>query len=214
MINDEQRWHWGGRWRGWTLSLLLAALMMGCTSSPGEANGEHSTQNQGEEREDERQRCDDDRDCENYYRCIDDRCHVPPAMSGEVREETPMAYFEADGELIAEFYLELAIEDYEQQRGLMYREEMLDDWGMLFVYDNEEFLSFWMKNTLISLDMIFVSAEGVVVGIVHEAEPETTSPRTVGAPAQYVLEINGGLARDLGIEAGVEMGLDHVEEVD
>lgn len=157
--------------------------------------------------------CSTDTDCESYYRCIDDVCSKPPAMTGEVEDDTPIAEFVGDdGQQLASFYLELAVTEEEQSRGLMYRPEMEPDWGMLFIYDQERQLSFWMKNTLIELDMIFVGADGEVVGIVEEAEPETQRPRGVGEPAQFVLEVNGGLAAEHGIEPGTTMRLEHVQE--
>ncbi len=76
---------------------------------------------------------------------------------------------------------------------------------MLFVYDRERPVSFWMKNTLIPLDMIFADAEGRVVAIHENAIPHDETPIPSGAPSQYVLEINGGLASTLGIEVGSEM---------
>ncbi len=199
-------------WHAMVLVMLMGGWMMSCTSSSGEPD-DSGTPGEESNLEEDAPPCVDDGDCESYYRCIADTCQVPPAISGESDESTPRAIFEVEGEELAQFYLELAISDDEQQQGLMYRPEMRDDWGMLFVYEQERHLSFWMKNTLIPLDMIFVDAEGQVVGVVHEAEPETTSPRTVGRAAQYVLEINGGLSRELGIERGVTMGLENVEEM-
>ena len=157
--------------------------------------------------------CQVDDDCEGYHRCIDEDCTVPPAITGERDDDTPVAtFFDEEGQKLASFYLELAITPEEQSRGLMYRTEMRDDWGMLFVYAHDQNLSFWMKNTLISLDMIFVDTKGDVVGVVEEATPETTTPRGVGEPSRYVLEINGGLASQHDIERGTTMSLDHVDE--
>lgn len=162
--------------------------------------------------DDRRAECQTDVDCDGYLRCIDRECRTPPAMTGERDETTPVAQFFDGDDAVAHFYLELALTSDEQATGLMYRPEMLDNWGMLFVYEEERHLSFWMKNTLIPLDMIFVDDAGEVVGIVEEAEPETLTSRSVGKPARYVLEINGGLAEQQGIEPGMEMRLHHVED--
>ncbi len=93
----------------------------------------------------------------------------------------------------------------EHQRGLMHRRSLETDRGMLFVYDDDEVRNFWMVNTLISLDMIFIDAERRVVGVVHDAEPETRTTRTVGVPSRYVLEVNGGFCRNRGIDRGASV---------
>ena len=105
-----------------------------------------------------------------------------------------------DGELL--FRVELAVTPNERARGLMYREKLGADDGMLFLFDRTQRQSFWMKNTLIPLDMIFIDARGTIVGIVENAEPLTTESRSVNAPSKYVLELNGGTCRKLGIREG------------
>ena len=105
----------------------------------------------------------------------------------------------------AQFAVELALTSQEQARGLMFRESMPRMAGMLFVYDAEERTAFWMRNTLIPLDMIFVDAEGRVVRVHDRAMPGDETPIPSGEPVLAVLEINGGLAERLGIEAGDEL---------
>ena len=100
------------------------------------------------------------------------------------------------------FRVELALTDAERNRGLMFRESMAADEGMLFVFDRQFNHTFWMKNTLIPLDMLFIDKDRRIVGIVANAEPQTETGRSVGIPSQYVLEINGGLSGKLGIRAG------------
>jgi uncharacterized protein len=100
------------------------------------------------------------------------------------------------------FHVELAITPQEQERGLMYRNSLDPDAGMLFVSETERPHVFWMKNTLIPLDMIFIGANRRIVGIVQNAEPRTLTGRQVNGPSQYVLEIGGGLSGSLGIRAG------------
>ena len=73
---------------------------------------------------------------------------------------------------------------------------------MIFIFPVESEQSFWMKNTPIPLDMIFINRDRKIVGIVEQATPFSLDPRSVGAPSQYVLEIGGGLAKRNGIEAG------------
>ncbi len=87
---------------------------------------------------------------------------------------------------------EVVSEGLDRQRGLMFREYLPDGAGMLFLFDKEEEHSFWMKNTLIPLDMLFITADKTVAGIVHQAVPKSEESRTVGVPSQYVLEVPGG----------------------
>jgi len=86
--------------------------------------------------------------------------------------------------------------------GLQYRNELADDQGMLFLFRFETVQSFWMKNTPLSLDMIFIGSDFKIVGIIHQAVPFSTASLSVSAPSQFVLEIKGGLSRLSGIEAG------------
>ncbi len=100
------------------------------------------------------------------------------------------------------FRVELATTPQQRARGLMFREQMEEDAGMLFLFDEMEVQSFWMKNTRIPLDMLFLDEEGDIVGIVENAEPLSLTSRSVGLPSRYVLELNGGTSRRLGLEAG------------
>jgi len=106
-----------------------------------------------------------------------------------------------------EFTVELATTPSQQSRGLMYRESLPVDQGMLFVFDGERSRSFWMKNTRIPLDMIFLDEAFVVVDVKHDVPPCETDPcPSYGSPpAKYVLEINAGLAREHGIREGSMM---------
>ena len=108
--------------------------------------------------------------------------------------------------------LEVADEPDERSRGLMYRESLGDFEGMVFVFAEESVQSFWMKNTYISLDMIFVASNKSVVGVVPDAEPLTTTARTVNVPSQYVVEVNAGFAQQHGIEAGTRLTFEHVPD--
>jgi uncharacterized membrane protein (UPF0127 family) len=106
------------------------------------------------------------------------------------------------GERKLTFRVELARTEPEREKGLMFREHLAPDAGMLFLFERPSVQTFWMKNTLIPLDMVFIGADREVVGVVANAEPLTLTARTVGEPSQYVLEIGGGLAARLGIRAG------------
>ncbi|MEM1079247.1 MAG: DUF192 domain-containing protein [Pseudomonadota bacterium] len=102
----------------------------------------------------------------------------------------------------AQFTIELADDDAERGRGLMFRESLPQRAGMLFVYDRPQSVSFWMRNTLIPLDMIFVDETGIVRHVYSNAVPLDETPIFGGDSILAVLEINGGLALQYGIAAG------------
>lgn len=91
------------------------------------------------------------------------------------------------------------------ERGLMYRTSMAEGAGMLFRLPERKEHTFWMHNTCLSLDMLFVEDDGLVVGIVERAAPLTDDIRTVGCPSKWVLEVNAGWARRHGVAPGQRM---------
>jgi len=103
------------------------------------------------------------------------------------------------------FTVELAVTMQQQQRGMMYRQNLAPNAGMLFVYKNADDRSYWMRNVVIPLDIIFIGPDGKVINIVARAEPQTDTPRLSEAPAIAVLEIYGGRAEELGITAGYQV---------
>ena len=103
------------------------------------------------------------------------------------------------------FAIELADTADERSRGLMHRQTLPRGAGMLFVYDEPQRAVFWMKNTLIPLDMIFVDRTGRVSHVHGNAIPGDLSPIDGGAKVFAVLEINGGLAERYGIGVGSQM---------
>ena len=157
--------------------------------------------------------CVTDADCEGYLRCVERACRIPGAVSGLGAESAPLAALRApDGTELVSLHLELAVDDAERARGLMFRETIAPKWGMLFVFPDERPLSFWMKNTLIPLDMIYIDAEGRVVSIIENAEPLSLEPRPSGAPARYCLEVAGGRAARWGVEPGATLSLTRVAD--
>jgi len=100
------------------------------------------------------------------------------------------------------FQVEVADTPAKRTMGLQYRKELGADRGMIFLFPSEAPQSFWMKNTPIPLDMIFINRERRIVGIVEQAVPFSLDSRSVGVPSQFVLEINGGLAKRHGLQAG------------
>lgn len=102
----------------------------------------------------------------------------------------------------ARFSVEIADDGDERAQGLMHRETMASAAGMLFIYPRPQAMSFWMRNTLIELDMLFIDPQGVVRHIHHRAQPLDETPIFGGRDLTHVLEINGGMAMRLGIEVG------------
>lgn len=100
------------------------------------------------------------------------------------------------------FHVEVVKEEKDRNRGLMFRKHMADDRGMLFDYDPPQAISFWMKNTYIPLDIIFIGADGRIIRIAENAKPLDLTPLPSGGEARGVLEINGGLSAKLGIKPG------------
>jgi uncharacterized protein len=100
------------------------------------------------------------------------------------------------------FDIELAVTPAQQAQGLMFRQRMAPDAGMLFLYDRPQSVAMWMKNTLIPLDMLFIDTKGRITGIEERTVPFST--QTIESPglASAVLELNAGTAERLGIRTG------------
>jgi uncharacterized membrane protein (UPF0127 family) len=100
------------------------------------------------------------------------------------------------------FTVEVAGSPEQQERGLMFRTSLAGDRGMIFPYDPPRDASFWMKNTLIPLDLVFIDANGRIARIAANAAPMSLDPIPSGVPVSGVLEIRGGRAAELGIKEG------------
>jgi uncharacterized membrane protein (UPF0127 family) len=123
-------------------------------------------------------------------------------QSANAAESTTPTVVVDTGQRRVTFRVEVARTGAEHERGLMFREHLPADTGMIFLFDRASVQTFWMKNTLIPLDMIFIASDHTIAGIVHDAEPLTLMTRAVDDPSQYVLEIGGGLSARLGLGAG------------
>lgn len=110
--------------------------------------------------------------------------------------------------------VELADSPPERNLGLMHRKHMDADRGMLFLFEQPEQLSFWMRNTYIPLDMIFIRSDMTVLGVVENAQPLTDTPRSVFGVSQYVLEVNAGFSQRHGIGAGTTVRFEGIEARD
>jgi uncharacterized membrane protein (UPF0127 family) len=106
--------------------------------------------------------------------------------------------------------VEVAATPAQQSLGLMYRKELGAAAGMLFVFDTTVEHPFWMKNTVLPLDMIYLGEDRKIVGIVKDAVPFTTTSRTVGVPSRYVLEVNAGFSEKHGVKTGDQATFENV----
>lgn len=120
----------------------------------------------------------------------------------EFTKEAEAYLITPSGDTIHRLDIEIAESDYERETGLMYRRSMEEDQGMLFIFDNEEPRGFYMKNTYIPLDLIFLDSNRRVVSIYPNAQPESMETIRSEQPAQYVLEINAGLAEHWDLQPG------------
>ncbi len=113
------------------------------------------------------------------------------------RNGGPKVCFEEDC-----FYVEIVDEEKERTQGLMFRESMAEDKGMLFIFDSEGIYPFWMKNTILPLDIIWINSENEVVFIKRNAEPHNTIPINPESSALYVLELNAGISKEIDLNIG------------
>jgi len=120
----------------------------------------------------------------------------------EFKHEGNLSLLDSTNSVIKEVKIEIADNDFERQTGLMYRKQMDKNKGMLFVFDKSETKSFYMKNTYIPLDIIYIDADYSVINIVKNAEPLNETSLYSDAPAKYVLEINAGLSDVWNLKAG------------
>lgn len=128
---------------------------------------------------------------------------APPANQPRVFLSTPGGEVAVNAEVVAT--------PPTIQRGLMFRQHLPLDAGMLFLMEEERDHTFYMRNTLIPLDMIFIGRDMTIAGIVENAEPKTETLRQVGKPSLYVLEVNGGWTRSHQVVPGAKVRFDHVQ---
>ncbi len=136
--------------------------------------------------------------CQNHHRIV----KTSDQPSVQFTKEGQLTITDSLGQSKAQFDIEFARDDYERETGLMYRKIMKDHQAMLFIFKDEQPRYFWMKNTYIPLDIIYINAGKQIVSIAKNAQPldETSLPSHF--PAKYVLEINAGLSDDYGLKKG------------
>ncbi|AFN74709.1 secreted protein containing DUF192 [Melioribacter roseus P3M-2] len=117
-------------------------------------------------------------------------------------KEGELSFVNNKDEQIVKIDVEIADDDIQRATGLMYREYMAENQGMLFIFPHESPQSFWMKNTILPLDIIFVDAGGNIVKIHKYTTPYSETSYQSGKPAKYVVEVNAGFADKYGIREG------------
>lgn len=128
-------------------------------------------------------------------------CLALSAAAQERFDSQPLTIVTKNGKSHA-FTVELAVTPRQREQGLMNRRDMADDHGMLFAFGETRQVFMWMKNTYIPLDMLFIGKDGRIRTIRANAEPLSEAIIDSGGPIDYVLELNGGTAKRLGIRAG------------
>ncbi|QEX17007.1 hypothetical protein FRZ44_23030 [Hypericibacter terrae] len=126
---------------------------------------------------------------------------LPSGPGRAALELTPLTIQTAAG-LTLNFRVELARTEAERAQGLMYRDKLAPDAGMLFFYPTDRPVAFWMKNTLIPLDLLFIERDGTIYSIAERAVPMSEAAIPSGGPVAAVLELNGGSVSHLGIRPG------------
>jgi uncharacterized membrane protein (UPF0127 family) len=117
-------------------------------------------------------------------------------------KEGELTFYTPDKNPIVTIDIEIAETEYERQLGLMKRKEMKEKQGMLFIFPDETLRSFWMRNTLISLDMIFVSAQKEIVTIHKNTKVLSDQSYPSTKPAKYVIEVDAGFSNRYNIKEG------------
>jgi uncharacterized membrane protein (UPF0127 family) len=126
------------------------------------------------------------------------------APTGSIRFETTRGPWVVKVEIVSD--------DASRQRGLMFRRDLPVNTGMLFVFQSSDDHNFWMHNTLISLDLIFLGDDRAVVGVYPSAPPQNDAPRGVGKPSRYVIEVSAGEALAHGVGPGTHVAFIDVAE--
>ena len=122
-------------------------------------------------------------------------------VHGQEGKLEPLTIETAAGDTV-HYRIELAVSQRDKERGLMFRESLPEDQGMLFVYRPEHEASMWMKNTLLPLDMVFIDRDGRIVRIAGDTVPGSLKIISSGAKVRAVLELNAGQAAKHGIKPG------------
>ncbi len=123
-------------------------------------------------------------------------------MTYTFQKEGELVFTSHNGDTISKIDIEIADDDQQRELGLMMRRSMNENNGMLFIFPLETFQAFWMKNTIIPLDILYVNAQNEIVKIYKNTEPYSENSLPSGKPAIYVVEVNGGYTDKYGIKEG------------
>lgn len=134
--------------------------------------------------------------------CKEDKKAVQQVVINFKKEGELSIRKSSNDSIVKSIDIEIADDEYQTQTGLMYRDSMEDNQGMLFVFPEAELHSFYMKNTKIALDIIYIDADKKIINIQKNAKPFSENSLPSDAPAQYVLEINAGLSDQWNLESG------------
>ena len=118
------------------------------------------------------------------------------------RKDGKLTFLSDSNKVLANIDIQIAASEFDRELGLMYRKHMEDNQGMLFIFPNEEIQNFWMRNTFIPLDMIFVNSKKEIVTIQHATQTLSDQTYSSSAPAQYVIEVNAGFCDKYKIKEG------------
>lgn len=128
-------------------------------------------------------------------------------LEPDFRKDAVLSLFDAEGKSRGDFEVEIVDSNASIELGLMFRKQMAANRGMLFVFKDEKPRVFWMKNTMIPLDMVFLAADSTVVSVRAAEKIYSTKPVFSDRPARFVLELNLGTAKRIGLTEGDRMRL-------
>lgn len=128
----------------------------------------------------------------------------------QFEHEANLSFYNSADSLIKTIKLELADNDQEITYGMMYRKSIDDDMGMLFLMEKEEQRSFWMKNTYVPLDIIYINAKNEIVSFRKNAKPLTETPQPSVVPSSKVLEVKGGFSDKYGLIEGDKISFERL----
>lgn len=128
-------------------------------------------------------------------------CDSKPTPQTPVANPTTQVRIDTPGKVV-QVLAEVVVSPERRRKGLQFRRELPAGQGMLFIFEKQEVQSFWMKDTFIPLDMLFIAEDRTIVGIIHDAKPLNEKSLSVQVPSRFVLEVPGGFCRQAGIHRG------------
>ena len=179
-----------------TAAAIILSALTACSNNKTESEVASALPlmviDQSEFQNDYMKKCVHTSQCQAPLVCMNKTCIIPPSILGKTDENTPKLFYQnaEDRQFI---YIEIVSDDYTTQRGMMMRRACHPEWGMLFVFPSEAKHAFWMHNTYIPLDMVFIRVDGSVSNIHENAEALNDIPRYPSTDkVKYVLELPAG----------------------